>query len=89
MSDYFSNQISSLPSPNKAGKAVVVPNKGLYIFGGFSRPGSYTDRLTTIDGTWETSSPSLFQGASVVGHCVLQVRTILIRVKVKVFRLNF
>ena len=70
-----------LPYVNKGAKAFVVPNRGLYIYGGDNRGGgsSYLDRLTSVDGAWIASAPALFQGWT-SGHCIVQVSVFSLKI---------
>ena len=64
--------MNNLTGNAKSNKFVVVPNRGLYSFGGLYNPLINAQRLTTIDGLWELG-PYLYENKSDYRECVLQV----------------
>jgi hypothetical protein len=55
------------------GGSTVVPDVGMFIFGGEQNTLSTSQKLTSVDGIWE-KGPKLFKSASDWGQCVLQVK---------------
>ena len=65
-------QMNNLIGVAKFHNLVVVPNRGLFSFGGTYNPLTNAQRLPTIAGTWELG-PYLYKQQALNGECVVQV----------------